>query len=161
MRWDTYRIVGLAGPAQCLGCGVDLLNHLCEILVELIEAVLQLLGELVCPLTLLIRATKAVGPTRDTVHLHQVFNLLLVTVEIRVELLLILLHHGQLPLNLSSIALSLEGLGVQLTDLVRVLDQRPVPLGNGLGLRLELLLILGQVSSPTSDDLIHRLVLET
>lgn len=152
---STYRIVWLAGLAECLGCGVDLFDHLCEVLVQLVEAILQLLGELVSPLTLLVGASQTIRPAGDTVHLHQILDLLLVAVEVRVELLLVLLHHGQLPLDLSSIALSLEGLGVQLTDLVRVLDQRSVPLCNRLGLGLELLLVLGQVSGPSCDDLVH------
>jgi hypothetical protein len=40
-------IVGLAGLAECLRCGVDLLDHLSEILVELVEAVLEFFSELV------------------------------------------------------------------------------------------------------------------
>lgn len=43
----TYRIVGLAGLAEGLGCAVDFLDHLCEVLVQLVEAVLEFLGELV------------------------------------------------------------------------------------------------------------------
>ena len=41
------RIVWLACLAERLRCIVNLLNHLCEILVELVEAVLKLLGKLV------------------------------------------------------------------------------------------------------------------
>lgn len=41
------RIVWLACLAERLRGIVNLLNHLCEILVELVEAVLKLLGKLV------------------------------------------------------------------------------------------------------------------
>lgn len=47
MHGETYRIVGLAGLAESLRCGVDLFDHLGEILVELVKPVLELLGEFV------------------------------------------------------------------------------------------------------------------
>lgn len=43
----TYWVIWLAGLAERLGCGIDLLDHLGEVLVELVEPVLQLLGEFV------------------------------------------------------------------------------------------------------------------
>jgi hypothetical protein len=43
----TYRIVGLASLAERLRCAVDLLDHLGEILVQFVEAILKLLGQLV------------------------------------------------------------------------------------------------------------------
>jgi hypothetical protein len=41
------RVIGLAGLAERLRCAVDLLDHLSEVFVELVEAVLEFLGELV------------------------------------------------------------------------------------------------------------------
>jgi hypothetical protein len=43
----TYRVIGLARLAEGLRCVVDFFNHLSEILVELVEPVLELLGKLV------------------------------------------------------------------------------------------------------------------
>lgn len=43
----TYRIIRLASLAEGLRCGVDFLDHLSEVLVQLVEPVLQLLGKLV------------------------------------------------------------------------------------------------------------------
>ena len=36
----TYRIVRFASLAESLRCAVDLFDHLCEILVQLVQAVL-------------------------------------------------------------------------------------------------------------------------
>lgn len=48
----TYWIIGLACLAEGLGCGVDFLDHLGEVFVELVEPVLKLLGEFVTMLVL-------------------------------------------------------------------------------------------------------------
>jgi len=95
------------------------------------------------------------------VHLHQVVNLLLVPIEIRVKFLLIILHHGELSFHFRSITLCLERLRVQLSDPFRVLNQGPVPGCDGLGLLLELLLVLGEIGCPSCDDLVHGLVLQS
>ena len=47
LRNWTYRIVRLASLAECLRGAVDLLDHLGEILIQFVKAVLQFLGELV------------------------------------------------------------------------------------------------------------------
>jgi hypothetical protein len=47
MKRCAYRIVGLASLAERRGCSVDLLDHLGEVLVELVEFFLKLLGEFI------------------------------------------------------------------------------------------------------------------
>lgn len=47
MKRGAYRVIGLASLAEGLGCAVDFLDHLGEVLVQLIKAVLQLLSKLV------------------------------------------------------------------------------------------------------------------
>ena len=56
----THRVIRLASLGERLGRVVDLLNHFRKVLVQLVEAVLELLGQLVRALTFLVCASETV-----------------------------------------------------------------------------------------------------
>lgn len=102
----------------------------------------------------------AAGAGSKLLLLEQLLQLRLVLVQPRRQLVLLRLDARELALDLVAGLFGLIRARVQLLDLLAVLDQETVPFGDLGGLRLEFLLVLGEVGGPAGDDLVHRLVLQ-
>lgn len=64
------------------------------------------------------------------------------------------LNRGQLSLDFARVTFSLEGTAVQLGDLVAVVDEVAVPIGDFCGQVAKSLLVGGEGRGPESEDLV-------
>lgn len=115
-------------------------------------------GNNIRPFTLLVRSLQSF--TRSDLLGNHLVHFTLVPVEPGAELFLLALDGRQLTLDFLSRALSIHRAAVQFLHLGAVLNQHPIPFCYLLGLLAEVLLVLGQISRPPGDDLIHGLVLQ-